>query len=146
MSVSDASRVPHTDPATVGQLRKNILFLLGHEPDATDINGWRRQRLAELEPYGDDVRLATLADVAYGGPWPFSLSEVERLAILWQHRNNVSLGGYRQALWEAIGLADEYALERLSLAYPDEVEAVRRWRNDREFVARIRALPTAFSV
>lgn len=46
----------------------------------------------------------------------------EEIICKWQHR---MMGDFRTALMKTIALADESNLQRLSLSFPDEVEAFR---------------------
>lgn len=75
-----------------------------------------------------------------------TLTPVEQAAIRWQRRQDLGNGGFWVALWEALTVADEVNLTLLASAYPVEVEAIRRWREDRAFVNRLRGLPFRFSL
>jgi hypothetical protein len=125
---------------TVGEVRARLREL---EPD----DRWRETRLDQLEPYDDDFVLVTLTEVAFGhGENRLGISPVEREAIIWQHRNNLALSEYEGKLWDALSVADDNGLNLLARAYPVKVEAIRRWRAERGFATRLRALPLAFSL
>lgn len=58
------------------------------------------------------------------------------LAHKWQEG---SFGSFFNALFKAISLADSTNIEKLFTAFPDEVEAVYRWRHEPAFADRVRA-------
>lgn len=139
---------PNPEPQTVGDVRENLRFLLAAQQGEVHerANAWRRQRLAELEPYVPDFRLVTIQEIAYGSQNRLTLYPAQVEACVWQQRRNLALGSYQQSLWDTITAADDDGLDRLALAYPAKVEAVRQWRNNSEFARRLRAMPFAFSL
>lgn len=139
--------IPYPDPATVGEVRENLTTLVERDVEGR-ANEWRIKRLAQLLDYDDAFPLLTLTEVAFKAAKDqrVVMSEVERHAIIWQHRRHIALGDFEQHLWDAIGEADEDNLDRLALGYPVHVEAVRQWRSGKGFAARLRELPSAFTL
>lgn len=62
------------------------------------------------------------------------LSQGVRSLVKWQYRMH---GGFYTALWDAISRADTYHLDKLSLAFPDEVEAYRKYTSERGWWAKV---------
>jgi len=63
-----------------------------------------------------------------------SLTEGEGFIFMWQYR---MLGGFETALMEAIGKADEGNLMRLSLGFPHEVDAFKRFSREEGWWGRV---------
>ena len=98
------------------------------------------RREARLRSFPNDMRLLNQVEAMRS---PLILP-VEKAAIRWQFRDSWQQGSFWTALWEAISQADEEHLEKLRRGFPDEVEAVRRWRGEPGFADTVRGLPLAF--
>ena len=57
------------------------------------------------------------------------LNDGEKECIQWQFPNVVPLPGFKAVLWEAMKRADSENLFRLRLGFPEEVDALRAFRN-----------------
>lgn len=57
-----------------------------------------------------------------------NITYAERGLLGWQ--NLTALGGFERALWTALGVADTENLNALAKGFPEEAEALRRYRNE----------------
>ncbi len=68
------------------------------------------------------------------------LTPVEVAAVRWQFQHAIGASESEKGKWTMLTEADLYGLEQLEGTFPVEVEAIRRWRNERGFSTRIDAL------
>ena len=64
------------------------------------------------------------------------ISHAEYGLLGWQ--GLVPLGSFEQALWTALGVADSSNLRTLSKGFPEEVEALNRYRHERGYFDNLR--------
>jgi len=123
-----------------------------------------RGRVANDESITDEQRLRSLAridrelerlgdfheDTLLLGPREAllsdALSDEEKFIVRWQRRRDLDLDRFNDSLLTAFEFADEQNLDRLAAAFPTEVKAIRRWRNERGWADRVRGLPISFSL
>lgn len=100
-----------------------------------------RDRLERFPPAMEllSLREAIFDDHDFIGPQ-------ERFIFTWQHRERLALSPYEDHRIQLIAAADEGNLEQLRELWPDDVAAIRRWRDEPGFADSVRGLPIAFSV
>lgn len=64
------------------------------------------------------------------------ISRAEYGLLGWQ--GLVPLGDFERALWSALGVADSSNLRALGKGFPEEVEALNRYRNERDYFDNLR--------
>lgn len=100
------------------------------------------RKIAALELRDPDEALWSITDALTSS----ELRADQRAAIHWQMRRYVDLGGFWGAFWEAATLADDDNLARLAAGFPDEIEGLRRWREEPGYSEALRDLPLDFNL
>lgn len=72
-------------------------------------------------------------------PYIDDLNVGERELIEWQYG---ILGGFKTHLWAAISCADTFNQERLAIAFPEQVEAYRRFAYEPGYWGALKMLAT----
>lgn len=75
---------------------------------------------------------------------PEPLTAGECFILDWQYRHAV--GSFRKALTDAIINADENNLRRMARAFPEECEAIQRFRNQPGYLEQTRAKAAALGL
>ena len=85
-----------------------------------------------------EYRKPTIREVAYGDTSSV-FTEAERMAILWQYRESLTLGSFLTGLLALMDDADATNVEKIGKGYPALAEGVTHWRNERGYADSIRA-------
>lgn len=92
--------------------------------------------MLHTEQAADALRSVYFTGVADG----IEFGPVERALLAWQYRGALGsmMGDWEHAFWDLLQDSDADQLARFRRGWPVEVEAIHRWRFDREWVGKLK--------